>query len=61
MKGAIGDIEKRRGRPATNAKPVLVRLAPVDLTALDEWITAQAVPLSRPEAVRLLLRQALKG
>ena len=61
MTVAIDDIEKRRrGRPATFATPVMVRLQPDQLAQLDAWIATQPAPEpSRPEAVRRLLAQVL--
>ena len=56
MPAAIPNIEKRgRGRPATNATPVMVRLPPDDLELLDAWITANG-EMSRPEALRRILK-----
>jgi hypothetical protein len=61
MAPAIVDIEKgKRGRPRTDATPIMVRLQPDALAALDEWREAQPAPIpSRPEAIRALLRRAL--
>lgn len=60
MADAIADIEKRkRGRPRTDATPVMVRLQPDQLASLDAWIERQASPPSRPEAIRLILREKL--
>lgn len=52
---------KKRGPPATGkGKPILVRLQPAQLAALDAWIGRQdAQLLSRPEAIRRLVEQAL--
>jgi hypothetical protein len=51
---------KKRGPPATGkGKPILVRLQPAQLAALDAWIARQNAQLSRPEAIRRLLEQAL--
>lgn len=36
-----------------------VRLQPDQLAALDAWIAAQDKPLTRPEAIRLILEKAL--
>lgn len=62
MAGAIDDIEKRRrGRPRTDATPVLVRLYPDQLAALDRWIAEQREPRpSRPEALRRIVSETLK-
>jgi hypothetical protein len=51
---------KKRGPPATGkGKPILVRLQPAQLAALDAWIARQDARLSRPEAIRRLVEQAL--
>src|SRR6266540_1588779 len=52
---------KKRGPPATGkGKPILVRLQPAQLAALEAWIGRQdAQLLSRPEAIRRLVNQAL--
>jgi hypothetical protein len=61
--GAIADKPKKKmGRPPTGIGPAIgLRLYP-DLEAdIDAWIARQAEPRpSRPEAIRLLLRLALK-
>jgi hypothetical protein len=38
-----------------------LRIAPPELTALDKFRAEQAGDLSRPEAVRMLVGDALKG
>jgi hypothetical protein len=52
---------KRRGPPATGkGEPVVVRMQPPQLQALDAWIAKQAPPFpSRPEAVRRLVELGL--
>ena len=51
---------KKRGPPATGkGEPILVRLQPAQLAALDAWMGRQDARLSRPEAIRRLLEQAL--
>jgi hypothetical protein len=52
--------QKRRG-PAPTGKGVLigVRLQPDALTAVDAWIVRQTEQVTRPEAIRRLLEQAL--
>ena len=56
---AISDIEKSlRGRPRVDAVPVTVRVPPDLLEALDAWI-ANSGEMSRPEAIRLLMQDAL--
>ena len=61
MRRSIGNIEKKRGRgrPPTDATPVLVRVMPDQLEKLDAWIKGQREKMGRPEAIRQLLDQAL--
>lgn len=55
------DQSTRRGRPPKppgerRAETILLRLTSAELAALDRWIQAQAEPMTRPEAVRRLIR-----
>jgi hypothetical protein len=52
---------KKRGPPATGkGEPVVVRMQPPQLKALDDWIAQQPQPFpSRPQAVRRLVDVAL--
>ena len=61
MKTTISDIEKKRGRgrPSTDSTPLLVRLLPMDIEELDAWIARQAEPMTRPQAIRHVLREWL--
>jgi hypothetical protein len=64
MVKSIRDISKKRetrGRKKTTGpgEPVLLRLHPPLLTDLDKWIGAQDGNLSRPEAIRRLVEEAL--
>jgi hypothetical protein len=59
MTNAIADIGKKKGRPPVGSVGVLVKLPPDDLAALDAWIDRQPAPPSRPEAIRLILREKL--
>jgi cytochrome c553 len=60
MTDAINNINKSaRGRPRTDSKPVMVRLQPDDLAALDNWIAANEPDASRPEAMRRILRMVV--
>jgi hypothetical protein len=54
---SINNIGKKRGRgrPATDATPVLVRLQPDRLAAIDAWIKKQGRPLTRPDAIRAMI------
>jgi hypothetical protein len=54
------DPKKRGPAPTGKGVPVVVRLQPPDLSALDEGIKGQDIDVSRPEAVRRLLAQALQ-
>jgi hypothetical protein len=58
---SISDVRKRpgRGRPKVGATAVTVRLPPDDLAILDQWIASQPAPLTRPEALRQLMRKAI--
>ena len=53
--------KKRRGRPVTTGKGTLigVRLHSRHLKALDAWIAKQKPAVTRPEAIRALLAEAL--
>jgi hypothetical protein len=54
--------KRGRGRPATGkGEPILVRLQPKALGALDAWIGSQHDELSRPEAIRRLIEKGLAG
>jgi len=49
--------KKARGRPATGkGEPLLVRIQPAQLKALDAWVSHHPLPRpTRPEAIRRLL------
>jgi hypothetical protein len=55
-------ITKKRRGPAPTGKGTLigVRLQPRHLKALNAWIAKQKSPVSRPEAIRALLAEALE-
>jgi hypothetical protein len=59
MNDAIAGSRKR-GRPATGASSIHLRIEPDQLAALDHWIQAQGDPMSRPEAIRAILATALE-
>ena len=60
MKRQSETLPRKTGPPATGkGEPILVRLQPAQLAALDAWMGRQDVRLSRPEAIRRLLEQAL--
>ena len=54
-------ITKKRRGPAPTGKGTLigVRLQPRHLKALDAWIAKQKPSVTRPEAIRALLAEAL--
>ena len=54
--------QKRRG-PAPTGKgiPIMVRLSPEQLAALDVWISRRRDPnITRPEAIRRLIERGVK-
>ena len=54
--------KKKRGPPATGqGTQIQVRLQPDDLTAVDDWIAKQDTAQTRQEAIRTLMRQALRS
>jgi hypothetical protein len=55
-------ITKKRRGPAPTGKGTLigVRLQPAPLKALDAWVAKQKPPMTRPEAIRALLAEALR-
>jgi hypothetical protein len=54
--------QKKRGPPATGkGEPIMVRIQPDGLMALDGWIKRQDDKPTRPEAIRRLLEKALGG
>ena len=59
----IADSRKKRGRPATGiGSSIGLRLYPALDRALDTWIAQQPDPKpSRPEVIRLALREWLVG
>lgn len=59
---AISNIGKKKvGRPATGATPVLVRVPPEILEAVDGWIMKQPKPQSRPQGILGLVELGLKA
>jgi hypothetical protein len=61
MGESISNIGKkrRRGRPFVGAQPVMVRLLPSWVAAIDKWRKAQPDHPGRPEAIRRLIQFAL--
>jgi hypothetical protein len=59
MADAIDNIGKGRGRPATGATPVMVRLPPDQLAKVDRWREAQDDKPTRPEAIRRIVSDNL--
>ena len=61
MKLSISKTGRSKGgRPRTNATPVLVRLQPPDLAALDAYVDADPDPMTRPQAIRAILSEWLR-
>lgn len=59
---SISKTLNRGGRPRTDATPIMVRVMPSDVAGLDALIAAQPDPKpTRPEAIRLALRDWLTG
>ncbi len=53
-------LRKKPGPPKTGiGHAVGVRLQPDMLARLDAWIAGQAVPVTRPLAIRILMERAL--
>lgn len=62
MKRQTVITKKKRGPPATGKGTLVgVRLQPDDLTAVDDWMAKHDDALTRPEAIRTLMRRGLKG
>lgn len=59
MDGQTLKSRKRGPAPTGVGVPVLVRLQPDQLAALDSWIETKAFDMSRPEAIRLILKEKL--
>lgn len=55
----IAQKNKRGPAPTGKGTPVMVRLQPRDLAALDDFISLENQRLSRPEAIRRILAEAL--
>jgi hypothetical protein len=61
MTKSISRTRKSRGRPATGAESVHLRVLPEQSAAIDAWIGKQKEPdLSRPEAIRRLVELGLR-
>ena len=53
---------KGPGRPATGKGEMIgVRMQPVPLSALDAFIADQQKPISRPEAIRVILMKFFRS
>jgi hypothetical protein len=62
MTKSISRTRKTRGRPATGAESVHLRVLPDQRKAIDDWIKKQDDPdLTRPEAIRRLVEIGLKA
>ena len=62
MKRQAVKVRKKRGpAPTGKGTQIQVRLQAEDLAAVDEWRDHQDNAPTRPEAIRTLMRQALKA
>ncbi|GLK71573.1 hypothetical protein KHC23_12350 [Ancylobacter dichloromethanicus] len=61
MSNSTDDIAKSRKRPSQTGEPVLVRLQPDLVAKLDAWRADQRPIPSRPEALRMILKEWLAG
>lgn len=57
MTDGVPPTRKRGPKPTGKGEPVLVRLQPDLLEALDRFIAGQQPGMSRPQAMRLAFRQ----
>jgi hypothetical protein len=55
----VAKVKKRMGRPATGAKPILVKVRPPQLARLKAWIKTQPDKPTLPEALRRLADKAM--
>ena len=55
----VVNIKNRGGRPRVDATPIMVRLPPSQVAALDDWRRNESDLPTRPEAIRRILAQAL--
>jgi len=59
---SLPSAKKKIGRPSVDSEAVNVRIERSMLDSLDAWIAAQPEPRpSRPEAIRLALKDWLTG
>ena len=59
---ASENSKKRRGPlPTGKGQLIGVRLQPSQLAVLDEWISSQRIPMTRPEAIRKLMELGHKN
>jgi hypothetical protein len=61
MTKSISRTGKTRGRPATGASSIHLRVLPEQFSAIDAWIKKYAPDLSRPEAIRRLVELGLSN
>jgi hypothetical protein len=56
-------VAKKKRGPAPTGKgvPVVVRMQPMPLAALDKWVTKQKDRPTRPEAIRRLVEIGMKA
>lgn len=54
----MAKTQSKGGRPKTGSIPIVVRLEPADVKALDDFRRGEPDLPTRPEGVRRLLRKA---
>jgi hypothetical protein len=57
----IPQKKKRGPSPTGKGEPVMVRVQPPLMAALDAWIASQSDEPSRPEAIRRIVERTLAG
>ena len=60
-RSVISRKKKRGPAPTGKGEPILVRLQPDQLSALDDWIAGHDSAPSRPEAIRRLVEIGLEN
>ncbi|WP_050526519.1 hypothetical protein [Pseudorhodobacter aquimaris] len=56
----MSEQKKKMGRPPTDTEPVMVRMSPAMITAIDEYRRTQGDLPTRPEMVRRVMAEFLE-
>jgi hypothetical protein len=56
----MSDEKKKMGRPPTDTEPVMVRMSPAMIAAIDEYRRTQEDLPTRPEMVRRIMAEFLE-